>query len=104
MTSPLSSFEKAIADGPPPDDLSPPPPALWLDARDDWSAAHKCVDELDRPGVDADAMWVHAYLHRKEGDAENAGHWYRRAGRPVAVGALAEEWRVIAAALLAKEA
>jgi hypothetical protein len=104
MFSTLQSFENAIAGGAPPADLSPPLRALWLDARGDWDAAHKCVDERDRPGVDADAMWVHAYLHRKEGDAENAGHWYRRAGRPVAAAGLDDEWRAIAAALLAKEA
>ena len=104
MSQALKSFENAIAVGPPPADVAPPLRALWLDARGDWSAAHKCVDELDRPGVDADAMWVHAYLHRKEGDRENAGHWYRRAGRPVAEGPLDEEWRAIAVALLAKGA
>ncbi len=104
ITSALESFEKAIAGGAPPENLCAPLRALWLDARGDWSAAHKCVDELDRPGVDADAMWVHAYLHRKEGDAENADQWYRRAGRPVAAGGLAAEWRAIAAALLAKQA
>ena len=103
MSQALKSFETAIAAGPPPDDLPPPLRALWLDAGGDWSAAHKCVDELDRHGVDADAMWVHAYLHRKEGDIENAGHWYRRAGRPAASGPLADEWRAIAGALLAKD-
>jgi hypothetical protein len=49
-------------------------------------------------------MWVHAYLHRKEGDLWNAGYWYRRAGRPAATGALEAEWRAIAAALLAQAA
>ena len=104
MSSALPSFENAIAKGPPPADLSPPLRALWLDARGDWHGAHKCVDTLDQTGVDADAMWVHAYLHRKEGDLWNAGYWYRRAGQPVAAGALAAEWRRIAAALLAKAA
>jgi len=79
---------------------SPPLRALWFDARGDWNAAHKCVDELSEP----DAMWVHAYLHRKEGDLWNAGYWYRRAGRPAATGALEAEWRAIAAALLAQAA
>ena len=106
MSSALEFFEKTIAGAgaAPPENLPAPLRALWLDARGDWSAAHKCVDELDRPGVDADAMWVHAYLHRKEGDTENAGQWYRRAGRPAAAGAFAEEWRAIAEALLAKQA
>jgi len=72
--------------------------ALWRDARGDWDLAHKCVDELSTP----DAMWVHAYLHRKEGDDWNAGYWYRRAGRPPHPGTLEQEWREIAAALLGK--
>jgi hypothetical protein len=50
---------------------------------------------------DAAGAWVHAYLHRKEGDAANAGYWYRRAGKPVATGPLEAEWQAIAEALLA---
>jgi hypothetical protein len=48
----------------------------------------------------ADAAWVHAYLHRKEGDLGNAGYWYRRAGRPPARGSPADEWKAITAALV----
>lgn len=76
----------------------PPLRALWLDAKGDWDGAHKCVDEASDP----DGMWVHAYLHRKEGDAWNAGYWYRRADKPPHRGALEIEWREIAAALLEK--
>ena len=78
---------------------SPPLRALWFDARGDWNAAHKCVDELSGP----DAMWVHAYLHRKEGDALNAGYWYGRAGRTPCAGPVAEEWLAILAALCARD-
>ena len=73
--------------------------ALWLDAQGDWDGAHKCVDDASDP----DGMWVHAYLHRKEGDQWNAGYWYRRAGRTPYEGPLEAEWREIAAALLEKE-
>ena len=88
-----------------PDDLraAPKPPdrgaaieALWWAARDDWDRAHGAAQSDDG----APAAWVHAYLHRVEGDGENAGYWYRRAGKPVAAGPLDEEWRAIAAALL----
>jgi hypothetical protein len=79
----------------PPDD--PPLRALWLDARGDWDGAHKCVDARD----DASGMWVHAYLHRKEGDLANARYWYARAGRTPQQGPLDEEWAEIATALLA---
>lgn len=97
MTLSLSDFLASVdAGGDPP--ATAPLRALWLDARGDWDAAHKCVDALS----DRDGMWVHAYLHRKEGDQWNAGYWYRRAGRPPHTGALADEWREIAAALLEK--
>jgi hypothetical protein len=72
--------------------------ALWHDAKADWDAAHRVAQDIDDP----DGAWVHAYLHRKEGDAGNAAYWYRRAGRPVATGALDEEWDQIAGVLLAK--
>lgn len=78
--------------------LDPALRALWLDARGDWDGAHRCVDQSEV----ADAMWVHAFLHRKEGDAWNARYWYARAGRPPHEGSLETEWREIATALLAK--
>jgi hypothetical protein len=70
--------------------------ALWLDAHGDWNGAHELIDDVEQ----GDAAWVHAYLHRKEGDASNAGYWYTRAGRPRFTGDLADEWRAIAEALL----
>jgi len=62
--------------------------ALWHDAHGDWTAAHDALqDDNSRDGA-----WVHAYLHRVEGDAFNAAYWYRRAGKPVCSVTLAEEW------------
>jgi hypothetical protein len=72
--------------------------ALWHDARGDWETAHRVAQDVDG----ADGAWVHAYLHRKEGDTGNAGYWYRRASRPPARESLVEEWRTIATALLAR--
>jgi hypothetical protein len=97
MTISLDSFLASTEreDGAPAD---PALRALWLDARGAWDRAHKCVDALSDP----DAMWVHAFLHRKEGDQGNAGYWYRRAGRPPHRGTLEQEWREIATALLDK--
>lgn len=74
--------------------------ALWHDARGDWDEAHRLAQRDDDRG----GAWVHAYLHRKEGDLSNAAYWYRRAGRPTAHHALGDEWREIAEALLAAEA
>lgn len=70
--------------------------ALWHDATGDWEGAHHVAQDVET----ADGAWVHAYLHRKEGDAGNAGYWYRRAGRPAASGSLDAEWQAIATALL----
>ncbi|WP_035994772.1 hypothetical protein [Bradyrhizobium sp. WSM1253] len=76
----------------PPPDLSAPLAALWWAAKGDWDQAHKIVqDESSR-----EAAWVHAYLHRVEGDLGNAGYWYRQAGQPVATDSLEAEWQRIA--------
>jgi hypothetical protein len=61
----------------------------------DWDQAHKIVQDEG----DANSAWVHAYLHRVEGDLGNASYWYRQAGRPVANDSLDAEWERIAAAL-----
>ena len=75
---------------------SPALVALWHDAKGDWSRAHEVAQDVD----DATGAWVHAYLHRKEGDEGNAGYWYRRAGKPVEHGPLDAEWARIVTALL----
>jgi len=93
----LDEFRDSLAGGTPPG-LDAPLLALWWDAKEDWHRAH----EAAQAGEDADSAWVHAYLHRKEGDLGNAGYWYRRAGRTPARGPLADEWAAIAAALLAQ--
>ena len=81
----------------PPAGLSAPLLGLWWDRRGDWGRAHEAV-AADEDG--RDSAWVHAYLHRREGDADNARYWYRRAGRPVSTASLDAEWDEIAAALL----
>lgn len=52
--------------------------ALWHDLHGDWDTAHRIVQVME----DVHAMWIHAYLHRKEPDISNARYWYRRAGKP----------------------
>jgi hypothetical protein len=71
--------------------------ALWWMARGDWDKAHEAAQSADGP----DAAWVHAHLHRIEGDLDNAAYWYRRAGRPVDAGPIAAEQQALAAALAA---
>lgn len=77
-------------------DLSVPLRALWTLAHGDWDRAHELVQELTSP----EAAWVHAHLHRVEGDQGNAAWWYARARRPVAQGELEEEWHALVGELL----
>jgi len=71
--------------------------ALWLDHHGDWEAAHAVAQEME----DADGAWVHAYLHRKEGDLANARYWYRRAGRSASEATSQQEWEAMVDELLA---
>ena len=78
-----------------PESWSPELRALVTEARGDWDGAHRMVQELETRA----AAWVHAYLHRREGDLANAGYWYRRAGRSPSSADLEIEWREIVSAL-----
>lgn len=95
----LDSFRASLDQPAPPAGLSTPLTALWHAARDEWHAAHRIAQD----DGSTEGAWVHAHLHRVEGDESNAGYWYRRAGKPAATGALEEEWAGIASALLAQE-
>jgi hypothetical protein len=92
----LAEFQRSLTAKAPPRGLAPPLAALWWARKGDWDKAHKIV--MDENG--REAAWVHAYLHRVEGDAGNAAYWYGQASRPVAAGAFDAEWAAIVAALL----
>ena len=91
----FDDFQASLTASEPPA-LAPVLIALWHEARGDWEQAHRVAQDVD----DRAGAWVHAYLHRKEGDLGNASYWYRRAGQPVAAGSLDDEWRAIVQALL----
>ena len=92
----LASFRRSLDRDAPPEDLGRALSALWHEATGDWGEAHRLAQAQD----DAESAWVHAYLHRVEGDLPNAGHWYRRAGKPPSTAPLKQEWDAIAGALL----
>jgi hypothetical protein len=94
----LDAFNKSLSGNAPPSGLSPVLSALWWAKKGDWDAAHRIV--MDDDG--RDAAWVHAHLHRVEGDVGNAAYWYSKAGRPPAQGALDAEWNAMVAALLGR--
>jgi hypothetical protein len=91
-----SEFKRSLSSKKPPNGLSPALTALWWAGNDSWHKAHDIV--MSEEG--ADCAWVHAYLHRVEGDRDNARYWYRQARREPPTGELASEWAAIAAALL----
>jgi hypothetical protein len=92
----LVEFKESMKRSRPPPGLAPALTALWWAGKDDWDKAHRIV--MDESGKDC--AWVHAYLHRREGDLDNARYWYRRAQRAEASGPLPDEWSAIAQALL----
>ena len=94
----LSDFRLSVARQSSPPNLTGPLAALWWAAKGDWNKAH-AIAQSDEG---ADAAWVHAYLHRVEGDLGNARYWYARAGRSPASGSVEIEWDAIVEALLAK--
>lgn len=93
----IDEFRATLAAHEPPS-VGPLLRALWHDANGHWDRAHALAQEVD----DADGAWVHAYLHRKEGDGDNAAYWYDRARQPVASDPLDAEWTRIATALLTR--
>ena len=95
----VADFQALVDETPePPSDLDPCLKALWWGRRDAWEASHDQVNELDT----VVGSWIHAWLHRVEGDLSNAAYWYRLAGRPVAEGDLEEEWRELVEAALSE--
>ena len=92
----FTDFFATLREKTPPMRLSPALQALWYDAQGAWGKAHDLVNDA----TDADSAWVHAYLHRKEGDQGNAEYWYARAKQPVFEGTLDTEWKQICSALL----
>jgi hypothetical protein len=94
----IDEFRATLAAAGPPTGISAALQSMWQDARGNWDVAHQIAQDI--PDGDKTGAWIHAYLHRKEGDLGNAGYWYRRAGKPVAHDSLADEWTRIVTALL----
>jgi hypothetical protein len=92
----FDDFYNSLTGSQPPMGLTPALIGLWWDAKGDWKQAHERAQEDEGP----EASWVHAYLHRKEGDQENAAYWYRRARKPVCLEPFDAEWRSIVSDLV----
>jgi hypothetical protein len=93
----IEEFRASLREEHPPQHLPALLQALWWDARGNFDRAHDIAQE---ESSGQESAWVHAYLHRKEGDPENAGYWYKRAHQPSPETSPAEEWRQITTVLL----
>ena len=92
----LQEFRDSLLRDEPPRELRAALAALWWDAKGDWNRAHDSAQQDEGPA----GAWVHAYLHRKQGDSSNAGYWYQRANRASPQRSLEEEWIDITQSLL----
>jgi hypothetical protein len=84
----FNGFEKSVQQQEMPSSLSPELQSLWHDGVGDWNKAHDIAQDID----DKNGSWIHAYLHRKEGDEWNANYWYQKAGRQMPPYSLEQEW------------
>ncbi len=92
----FEEFQKSLSASSPPDNLPGYLQSLWYDAKGDWNRSHEIIQDIE----DETAAWIHAYLHRKEGDMGNAAYWYRKAGKNRPITSLQDEWKNIVSALL----
>jgi hypothetical protein len=94
----FNEFRRSLDGAGPPDGAPLLLTALWWDGKGDWARAHEVAQTVES----VDGAWVHAYLHRKEGEAWNADYWYKQAGRPPSPLSLDAEWEEIVKELLAR--
>jgi hypothetical protein len=92
----LQEFRDSLANDKPPTDAGLALVGLWWAAKGDWTRAHESAQQDEGPA----GAWVHAYLHRKEGDESNARYWYSRAGKNPSSAVLETEWQQIVESLL----
>jgi len=92
----FEKFQESLKQNHPPQGLGDPLKALWWDGKGNWKKAHETAQDVSN----ADGAWVHAYLHRKEGEEWNAQYWYGQASRPKISGSLAKEWEDMSRELL----
>ena len=89
-------FVTSLQNSQPPAGISPLLQAMWYDGKGDWEASHNIAQDIH----DRNGSWIHAYLHRKEGDLSNARYWYSMAGKRESKASLKEEWEEIVKAFL----
>jgi hypothetical protein len=93
-----AEFKSSLTSSRPPQNMGGLLKSLWYDAKGDWEKAHETAQEIPTK----DGSWIHAYLHRKEGDNFNASYWYTRAGREMPTVPLEKEWETILIELISR--
>lgn len=94
----FNSFKKSVNDEYPSPGVNGLLKAMWYTANNEWNAAHRIAQENDS----IYGSWVHAYLHREEGDTGNASYWYAQAGKMMPETSLESEWDEITKELIEK--
>ncbi|RYZ20526.1 MAG: hypothetical protein EOP49_47570 [Sphingobacteriales bacterium] len=92
----FEDFRNSLKNETAPSGLSPILLSLWYEGKGDWDGSHNIAQDIHT----SDGSWIHAYLHRKEGDPGNAAYWYRKAGKPIASGSFEKEWETIVKSFL----
>ncbi|RYG00683.1 MAG: hypothetical protein EOO02_14375 [Chitinophagaceae bacterium] len=92
----ITEFKATLSSRMPPDTLTPVLRSLWFAGKNDWERAHDIAQDIHS----SEGSWVHAYLHRVEGDPGNAAYWYRQAGKPVPSVTTEVEWEQMVTTLL----
>lgn len=95
----FAEFKSTLNDSSAPQGLSVELVSLWHDGKGDWNTSHEVIQDVNSPN----AAWIHAYLHRKEGDAGNAQYWYSKAGKSTPSISLDQEWQALVGYFLGKE-
>src|SRR5688500_12446994 len=84
----FDGFTSSIKQQTIPSSLGPELQSLWYDCLNNWNKAHDIAQDIP----DKNGSWIHAYLHRKEGDKWNANYWYQKAGKTMPSYSLEKEW------------
>ncbi len=92
----FEDFKHSLGNDEMPQGLSLPIQAMWFAGKNQWEKSHDIAQDL----LTSDGSWIHAYLHRLEGDTGNAAYWYRKAGKSFPSQSLTDEWETIVTALL----
>lgn len=92
----VEDFKKSLSQSLPPEGIGSLLESMWFDGKGDWDKAHDIAQDIHT----REGSWIHAYLHRREGDEGNAAYWYARAGKPVCRKSLSEEWDELVKAFL----